>query len=401
MSIFASASYPPKIAVVHDWLVTYGGAEIVLEHILHTLPHNELYAIVEYLSDTNRQNLETDKISASFIQRLPFSRRLYWYYAALMPLAVEQFDLRHYDMIFSSSHAVAKGVIVSPDQLHICYFHSPLRFAWDLQPYYFEKFGWRRGIRRLAAALVFHYLRAWDVRGSHSVDVLLANSAFVARRIRKVYGRRALVVPPPIDTERFVPGGSRELHYLTGSFMNPFKALDVIVQAFRQMPGKKLLVFGEGPEAAALKRMATPNISFLGRLSHQDLVSHLQMARALVYAAPEDFGMLMAEAQSCGTPVIAYGVGGAGEIIRTEGAGRTGVLFSEQTPQSVCEAVGAFERTEGTIRPEDCRNNALRFAEAHFHRRIRSITGAAWRLWSSHRWPDDDAALVAALTPED
>jgi len=395
-----ATEYPENIAVIHDWLVTFGGAEVVLEQILSALPNSDLFGIVERLTAANRQRLKSDKIFTSYVQRLPFARTNYWYYSLLMPLAVEQFNLGQYDMIFSSSHAFAKGVIVSPDQLHICYCHSPMRFAWDLQNYYLDKFGWQRGFRRLMASLAFHYLRGWDVRSSQSVDVLLCNSNFVARRIRKLYGRLALVVAPPIDTARFVPGGSRGPHYLTGSFMNPFKGLDVIVEAFSQMPAKQLVVFGDGPAATALKRRATPNVSFVGRLSDEELVARLQTARALVYAAPEDFGMLMAEAQACGTPVIAYGVGGAGEIVRATGAQRTGVLYWQQTPEAVRQAVGAFEEIEEAILPEACRDNVLRFDTAHFRRRIRSITETAWRLWSSHRWPDHDSALIAALAPD-
>ena len=289
----------PDIGMVHDWLVTFGGAEQVLSLLVRLFRPTKLYAMVEFLSHADRCRLEGTPVETTFIQRLPYARRKYWYYNVLMPLACEQLDVTAHDIIVSSSHSAAKGVICDPDQLHICYLHSPIRFAWDLQHYYMTKFGYERGIKWLMAAVVFHYLRFWDSRTAHGADLLVAD--FVRRRSLKVYGRDSLVVHPPIDCERFGFSDNRDDTYLCGSYFNPFKSLDAIIDAFALMPRRRLLVFGDGPQRDALRHRATPNVTFLGRLSDAGLVERMQRARAFVFAAPEDFGMTIAEAQAYGT----------------------------------------------------------------------------------------------------
>lgn len=370
----------PDIGMVHDWLVAFGGAEQVLLRLIRMLGPTKLYATVDFLSEADRCRLYGTPVETTFVQRLPFARRHYWYYNTLMPLACEQLDVTRHDIVVSSSHSVAKGVICDPDQLHISYLHSPMRFAWDLQHYYMTKFGYQRGIKWLTAALVFHYLRFWDTRTAHGPNILLANSDFVRRRSLKVYGRDSVVVHPPIDCERFAFSTDRDDTFLCGSYFNPFKSLDVIIEAFAQMPRKRLLVFGDGPQRDDLRRRATPNVTFLGRLSDADLVARLQSARAFVFAAPEDFGMIIAEAQACGTPVIAFNKGGAREIVRAaEGAPITGVLFDRQETSSIVGAVEEFERR--SISPADCRANALRFATDVFVRRMTAIVAHSWATW--------------------
>lgn len=358
---------PLRTAVVHDWLVRVDGSVRTLAEILRCFPDAELYSLIDFLPPEDRSLIGGRSARTSFLQRIPFIRRLYWYYLPLMPLAIEQLDLARYDLIISSSSNVAKGVIVGPDQVHVSYIYSPMRFAWDLQGHYLERFGWARGPKRWAASLAFHYLRQWDRSSTNGVDLLLAPSRFVARRIEKAYRRPAAVVHPPVDTDRFRPGPRKGGFYLTAAFFNPFKHVGLVVRAFAGMPERTLCVVGDGPEMGALQRLRTPNINFLGRVGDEELAALMQQARAFVYAAPEDFGIVMAEAQACGTPVIALGVGGATEIVRDLDHPRpTGVLYNEASVDALTDAVQRFEAAAPTIRPEECRSNALRFQSAEF-----------------------------------
>jgi len=246
-----------RVAVIHDWLVTWGGAERVLEQILACYPEADVFALVEDLPEERRGMLAGRRVVTSFLQRLRLAKRHYWYLAPLMPTAIEQFDLREYDLVLSSTHATALGVITSPDALHVAYSYSPIRFAWDLQPLYLEAFRYR-GVRATAARATFHYLRMWDRSASNGVDHFVANSAFVARRIRKTYRREAAVIYPPVDTDRFVPGGPRDNVFLAGSRMNPFKRFDILVEAFRELPDERLVLVGDGPDFKRLKQQAGP-----------------------------------------------------------------------------------------------------------------------------------------------
>ncbi|HEY0021245.1 MAG TPA: glycosyltransferase [Longimicrobium sp.] len=393
----AASGRPPRVAVVHDWLVRMDGSVRTLAEILRCFPQAELYALVDFLPAADRAPLGGRVARTSFLQRMPFIQRLYWYYLPLMPFAVEQLDLRGYDLVVSSSSNVAKGVVVGPDQVHVSYVYSPMRFVWELQGHYLERFGWNRGPKRWLAAAAFHRLRQWDRGSTHGVDLLLTTSAYVARRIQKAYRRPATVVHPPVDTDRFVPGGRRRGYYLTAAYMNPFKNVELILRAFARLPDRELVVVGDGPERDRLRRMAPPNATFLGAVDDAALVGLMQEARAFVYAAPEDFGIVLAEAQACGTPVIALGVGGACEIVRgLDDATPTGVLYDDPTPAALADAVARFEGAEGAIRPEACRENALRFHASVFRRRlVECVSGAAPHL----RLPD--APDVLAPGPAD
>ncbi len=369
----------PKIAVIHDWLVTYGGAERVLEQILACFPEADLYVVIDFLPEQHRQFLQGRTIKTSFIQNLPWAKTKYWNYLPLMPLAVEQFVLCDYDIIISSSHVVAKGIIVEPDQLHISYIHSPIRFAWDLQDYYLKAFGYERGLKSLLARLLFHYLRIWDSRTANSVDVLLANSHFIARRIVKTYRREAAVIYPPVNIDAFSFRGEKQDFYLTASFMNPFKKIDLIVEAFTTMPNKKLVVIGDGPDFRNIQSKAGANVTFLGYQPTKTLIDYMQRAKAFIFAAPEDFGIIMVESQACGTPVIAYSKGGAVEIVRgLEDKNPTGVLFPQQTVESLVQAVEKFEIESDRIAAKNCRENALRFAPIHFQEALKLCVQENW-----------------------
>jgi glycosyltransferase involved in cell wall biosynthesis len=363
-----------KIAIVHEWFDTYAGSERVVEQLLQVFPDAHVFGVVDFLSETDRKFLEDRPVRTTFIQRLPMARQKFRSYLPLMPLAIEQIDLRGYDLVLSSSHAVAKGVLTGPDQLHVSYVHSPMRYAWDLQHQYLQESGLTRGLKSAMARMVLHYMRLWDYRTAAGVDVFLANSSFIARRIKKVYGRDARVVYPPVDVEAFARVDQKENFYLAAARMVPYKKMPMIVEAFSRMPDKRLVVIGEGPDLQRCKSLAqTPNIELIGYQPFAQLRDYMQRARAYVFAAEEDFGITMVEAQACGTPVIAYGRGGACETVQPLGtkAQPTGVLFDAQTPEAICEAVGLFEVKGQSITPEHCRRNAERFAINSFRTNYR------------------------------
>ena len=358
-----------KIAIVHDWLVTYAGAERVLEQMLACLPDADLFALVDFLPQGARSFIRDKHVGTSFIQKLPFARTKYRQYLPLMPLAIEQIDVSGYDLVISSSHAVAKGVITGPDQLHLCMCYSPIRYAWDLQHQYLVESGLDRGMKGWLAKWILHKIRMWDVRTSNGVDKFAAISHFIGRRIWKSYRRDAIVIYPPVDVAAFGLREQKEDFYLTASRMVPYKKIDLIVAAFAGLTGKRLVVIGDGPDFDKIKAKAGGNVSLLGYQSHDVLRDHMQRAKAFVFAAEEDFGIAPLEAQACGTPVIAYGKGATLETIRGLDAKRpTGVFFPNQTEDSIRAAVEQFESAQTLILPDACRENAMRFAPERFRR---------------------------------
>lgn len=371
-------SRPPKIAIVHEWLIDYSGSERVVEQLLLCFPEADLYSVVDFLKDDERAFLGGRKAKTTFIQRLPGARKRFRAYLPLMPLAIEQLDLSAYDVVISSSHAVAKGVITGPDQLHISYVHSPIRYAWDLQHQYLSESGLTTGAKSWIARWILHKIRIWDYRTAAGVDHFLANSKFISRRIQKVYGRKAEVIYPPVDVTQFdIGGGSRGDFYLTASRMVPYKKVSTIVEAFSRMPDKKLVVIGDGTEMPRVQALASPNVTILGYQPFAVLRDHMQRARAFVFAAEEDFGITPVEAQACGTPVIAFAKGGALETVRGLHEARpTGVFFSRQEPDAICEAVLEFERAADRITAEACRHQALAFSAERFRRELTTFVEA-------------------------
>lgn len=361
---------PSNVGIVHDWLPVYAGAERVLEQIIKVFPEAALYSLIDCLPEDQRGFLQGKPVETSFIQRLPFVRRLYRHYLPFAPLAIEQFDLTEHDVVISSNYAVAKGILTRSDQLHISYVHSPVRYAWDLYHEYVSRGGIAGGLRRGLARLVLHYLRLYDVSTAPRVDVYVANSHHVARRIWKTYRRRAHVIYPPVNVDRFAFEPVKEDFYLTMSRLVPYKRIDLIVKAFASMPDKELVVIGDGPEHDALARMASPNVRLLGYQPNEAVTYYMQKARAFVFAAEEDFGIVPVEAQACGTPVIAYGRGG---VLETVVSGKTGVFFSEQTPEHVVAAVDEFERIRSELDPADMRAQAERFSAPVFRRQFAEL----------------------------
>lgn len=358
-----------RVAIVHDWLVTYAGSERVVEQLLALFPQADVFSLIDFLPAAERRFLAGKKVTTSFLQQIPLARRKYPNFLPLMPLAIEQFDLSGYDLVISSSHCVAKGVITGPDQLHISYVHTPMRYAWDSQHEYLSGSRLGRGLKELLARWMLHKLRMWDVRSANGVDSVVANSRFIARRIWKTYRREAQVIYPPVDTEAFPLCEDREDFYVTASRLVPYKKIDVLVDAFAKLPQQRLVVIGDGPDLKRLRAKATPNVQLVGYQSSEVLRSYIERSRAFLFAAREDFGIVLVEAQASGTPVIAFGQGGALETIRgLESDDPTGVHFSEQTPASVVAAIATFERERHRIRPTACRANALRFGVERFHR---------------------------------
>lgn len=370
-----------RIAIIHDWLVTYAGAERVLEQMLCCYPNADIYSVVDFLPSNKRGFIQNKTVSTSFVQRLPFARSRYRSYLPLMPLAVEQFDLSGYDVVISSSHAVAKGVLTGPDQLHISYVHSPVRYAWDLQHQYLKESGLNSGVKGWLAKWMLHKIRIWDVRTANGVDEFVANSRFICRRIWKVYRRESMIIYPPVDvgTFRLQEDRVRENFYLTASRMVPYKKIDLIVEAFGAMPDKRLIVIGDGPDFDKIKKKAGANVELLGYQSFEVLRNHMQRARAFVFAAEEDFGIAPLEAQACGTPVIAFGKGGALDTIRGLAVEQpTGVFFAEQTISSIQSAVDVFENSAGQITASACRQNAMRFSPDRFRQEFMTYVDDCW-----------------------
>ena len=371
----------PRVAIVHEWLQSYAGAERVLEQLLLCYPAADLFATVDFVADGERAFLQGRVPKTSFIQRLPLARSHFRHYLGLMPLAVEQFDLSAYDLVISSNHAVAKGVITGPDTVHVSYVHSPMRYAWDLQHQYLRQSGMERGLAGAYVRWQLAQLRKWDVRTANGVDLFIANSSYVARRIWKCYRRESAIVAPPVDVARFVPGGERSGAYLVASRLVPYKRVDLVVAAFAAMPDRQLVVVGDGPQHEAIRAAAAgaPNIRLHGAAGHDELVSLMRKARAFVFAAEEDFGIMPVEAQACGIPVIAFGRGGCRDIVSDGDAAPTGVFFAEQTVASLVDAIHRFEADPGRCTALACRQNALRFAPEAFRAGIEAAVGRALR----------------------
>ncbi len=363
-----------KTAIVHDWLITYGGAERVLEEMLAVFPEADLFALYDFIPSNQRGFIRHKRVTTSFLQRFPLAKRKYRSYLPLMPLAVEQFDLSGYDLVISSSFAVAKGVITGPDQLHVCMCYSPMRYAWDLTHQYLRESGLTKGPKSWLARYMLHRLRLWDHRTAVGVDSFIAISEYIAKRINKVYGRSSTVIYPPVDVETYRPDGPKEDFYLTASRMVPYKKIDTIVEAFAGLPDRRLIVIGDGPDMKKIKAKAASNVTLMGYQPPEALRHYMQKAKAFVFAAEEDFGIVPVEAQACGTPVIAFGKGGARETV-IEGV--TGMFFHHQTPDAVIAPVKEFETAGHRFDPEVIRRHALRFSRERFRTEFARFMGRA------------------------
>jgi glycosyltransferase involved in cell wall biosynthesis len=374
----------PRTALVHDWLVSLGGAEVVLRELRRLYPDADIFCVIDGLSDADRERIGVGCPTTTWLQRVPLVHRLYRGLLPLMPAAIEALDLSGYELVISSSHAVAKGVRAPRNALHVCYCHSPMRYAWDMQDTYLGEAGLRGGPRRWLVTYLLSRLRAWDRRSASRVQAFVANSAFVGARIARAYDRTSTVVHPPVDTDFFTvdPTASRGTHYITASRLVGYKRVHAIVEAFRDLPDHQLVVVGDGPERERVLAAAGPNVTWRGRLDDHALRDELRRARAFLFAAEEDFGILPVEAQACGTPVIAFGRGGALETVTAE----TGAFFAEASPQAIAQAVRTFE--QGTVPSvAACRANAERFSTERFHQDFRGLVESLWAAHLSRATP--------------
>lgn len=358
-----------KKALIHDWFSTYAGAEKCVESFTDIWDDFEIYSLIDFLKGADRDKiLKGKRARTSFIQKLPFAKDKYRNYLPLFPLAIEQFDLSGYDVVLSSSHAVAKGVLTHSNQLHIAYVHTPIRYAWDLYHQYLRESGLDRGLKGVLAKYFLHKIRLWDASTADRVDHYVANSRYIARRIKKTYGKPSDVIYPPVDVDKFTLCEAKEGFYLTASRMVPYKKIDLIVEAFSQTD-KKLLVIGDGPDMAKIKSKAGKNVELLGFADDETMTDLMGRAKAFVFAAEEDFGITPVEAQACGTPVICFGRGGARETVLD---GESGLYFMEQNAKELLAAVAKFEQNYDKFEPVKIRENSLKFSRARFEAEIKS-----------------------------
>ena len=387
-----------RVAIVHDWLYTIGGAERVLQGMLRCFPDADLFCLFDFLPEADRARIGYTQSRTSFLQRLPFMRRNHRIFLPLMPLAIEQLDLRGYDVVISSSYAVAKGVLTGPDQLHIGYVHSPMRYAWDLQEDYLEESRMARGIFGWLSRILLHGIRVWDVRTAHGVDFYVANSRYVARRVRKLYGAEATVINPPVRVPDALPDAPKDDFFLSASRLVSYKNVRAVIEAFAHLPEQQLVVVGSGPDFAALSKIAGPNVRMLGFVEDGELADLMQRARALVFAAREDFGITPLEAQALGTPVIALGRGGARETVVSDGHAPTGLFFDTPTPEAIAWAVQRFIESARKFTPAQCHAHAKRFNEARFDREFGDFVLSSFAAFQAERdWRVQAPAKLAPV----
>jgi len=361
-----------KTALVYDWFGEFaGGGEKAFEAIYRLFP-SPIYTLLHSPKSIQGTAFEKEQIYTSFIAKLPKALKYYRSYLPFYPLAIEQFDLSSYEVIISCSHCVAKGVLTHADQIHLSYCYTPMRYAWDLYHQYLQESNIQTGLKGRLAQFFLHYLRVWDAQSSHRVDAFGAISHYVAKRIKKTYGRDAKVIYPPVNIDFFQLERKKEGFYLAASRFVPYKKMDLIVEAFGYMPEKRLVVIGDGPDFEKVKAKAKKNVELLGYQPDEKLRSYLQKAKALVFTAIEDFGILPIEAQSCGTPVIAFG---KGAVLETVVNGHTGLFYKEQTIEALIEAVNQFEKME--FNPEVIRLQAERFAPDRFNREFKQWVAEA------------------------
>ncbi len=357
-----------KTAIVHDWLAEYAGSERCTESFTNLWSDADIFTLVDTLNDEQRKIILKGKYpQTSFIQKLPYSKKNHRIYLPLFPYAIEQFDLSDYNLVISSSHAIAKGVLTRYDQLHICYCHTPIRYAWDLYFRYLEDAGLKTGLKAWYVKRALYKIRLWDVIASRRADYLIANSKHIANRIKKIYGREAEVIYPPVDVDKFSISPQRENYYLTVSRFAHYKRIDLIVEAFNKMPDKKLLVVGSGTDERKIKSLAKKNIEILPFQDQDSIKQLMQKAKAFVFVADEDFGIVVVEAMACGTPVIAWNGGGTKESVLN---GETGILFPEQNVESIINSVNEFEKKEDKFSPAVIRKHSEKFSRKNFENKI-------------------------------
>jgi len=352
-----------RIALVHDYLVQYGGAERVLEAFTELFPYAPIYTLI-YDKDAMKGIFEEKKIYTSFLQRLPFSRKRHRFYPPLMPLAIEEFDFSKYDIVLSDSSSYAKGILTRPETLHVCYMHTPMRYAWDDCQKYTQDFGFPRMIKKLVPFFMSP-IRLWDKASAERVDNFLANSQFVAKRIKKYYRKDSLVIHPPVNVHRFFISPTQKDYFLMVGRLIAYKRHDIAIEAFNRL-GLPLKIIGRGPEMERLKKMAKSNIEFLGRVPEEDLPRYYAECRGFIFPQEEDFGIVAIEAMASGRPLIAYR---GGDIVEHMEEGKMGEYFDEQTPEAIVGVMRKFD--EKKYDPEYIRGKSLYFDKERFKATIK------------------------------
>jgi glycosyltransferase involved in cell wall biosynthesis len=373
-----------RYALVHEWLTpkATGGSELVVQDILQFIDA-DLYALIDFESRNPKSYLYGRSIGHTFMQHFPGAESGVQKYLPFLPLAIEQLDLRGYDVILSSSHCVAKGVLTNADQMHLCYCHAPMRYAWDMTFEYLSNGRSGRGLPGLLTRYLLHRLRYWDSLSANRVDYFIANSKTTARRIWRAYRRQAEVIYPPVETDRFPFQADKSDFYLTVARLVGYKKIPLIVQAFNQL-GLPLVVIGSGPDLEMVKQLAQPNVQILGWQNDAVVADYMSQAKAFVYGAYEDFGIAPVEAQACGTPVIAYGAGGTLETVkdlRQWGPQGTGMLFPQQTVPALVSTIELFEQRYAELQPDQIRQHALTFDRSVFRERYQQAIQYAYETW--------------------
>jgi glycosyltransferase involved in cell wall biosynthesis len=366
----------PRIAIVHEWLTTLGGSELVLKEMLAVFPQADLFALVDVLTPGDREalGLTGRTIRTTWMQQVPRIGRWYRHLLPLMPSAVRGHALDGYDVVISNTHAMAHRVRVAPGTTHLVHCHSPMRYAWDLREQYLSEAGLDRGLTGMMARALLEWVRRGDARAAQTPQAYVGVSEYIRQRISRCYGRTSTLIYSPADVDYFTPGGERADFYVAASRMVPYKRIPLIAEAFsRLLPDRELVIIGDGPEMDRVRAAAGPNVRLVGTQSREMLRDYLRRARAFVFAADEDFGILPVEAQACGAPVIALGVGGARETVRE---GETGLFFGEQTVEAIADAVRRFESVPGGFPVTACRANAERFSVARFRAEFRAWVSA-------------------------
>jgi glycosyltransferase involved in cell wall biosynthesis len=367
-----------RFAIVHDWFNNLGGAEKVVKEILYCFPDADVFCLFDFFSPDNRKTyLDNKKTKKSFIQYLPFARRYYRLYFPLFPMAIELLDLKDYDVIISSSSCVAKGVRTNKNQLHICYCHSPARYAWDLKDEYLNEIKYL--IPRKIIGFFLGLLRSWDFRRSQGVDFFLANSDNVRCRILKHYQRDAYVIYPPVDIDKFEICEEKENYYFAVNRLVSYKRTELLLKAFQQLPDLKLEIAGDGPEKTKLEKMASENVRFLGFLDDKALIQKMKYAKAFVAVAHEDFGITVVEAQASGTPVIVPRIGGYRETVIDE----TGVFIESRTVENIIKAFKEFDGKKNGYNKASFVGNVSRFHRTRFHQALKEFVDDKCRNSSS------------------
>lgn len=357
-----------KTAIVHEWFAGYAGSERVVESFTNIWPDADVFTLADLLTEEERKIvLKSKPPVTSFIQKMPFAKTKHRWYLPLFPFAIERFNFSDYDLIISSSHAVTKGLIKRPDQLHISYCHSPMRYAWDNAELYLNQANISKGLKGFIARKTINYLREWDLKTASRPDYLIANSNFIAGKIKRIYNRNSDVIYPPVDVHKFEAESNKDDYFLTASRLVPYKRVDLIVDAFTSLKGKKLIVVGDGPELDNIKNISSSNVEILGYKEGNELKSLMQKAKAFIFAAEEDFGITVVEAMACGTPVIAFNSGGATETVIN---GKTGIMFDSQSPDSIINAVKEFEELKDNFDAEQISEHAKKFSREIFEKNI-------------------------------